>query len=271
MSGLLQRAQAEIVKSAARPNGPCRAAALLRTAEPFVTACLAALGDRHARGPEGRRTLRLLNERREQDLRRIARDLHDSACQLLVSVRLALEDAGRSLGPAAVPRLDVVRGRIDEVECELRRLAHELRPPALDDLGLMPAVHMAADGIARRSGLAIRVRGAAAGRMTSDIETALYRVVQEALVNAARHARADAAEVELDQDTRRVRCRVTDRGVGFDPRRIGPTEGLGLIGMRERVAALHGTLTIDSAPGRGTTISVDIPLRKPNDTSHPVG
>jgi signal transduction histidine kinase len=163
MSGLLQRAQAEIVESAARPNGTCRTAELLRTAEPFVTACLAALGDRHARGPEGRRTLRLLNERREQDLRRIARDLHDSACQLLVSVRLALEDAGRSLGPAAVPRLDVVRGRIDEVECELRRLAHELRPPALDDLGLMPAVHMAADGIARRSGLAIRVRGAAAG------------------------------------------------------------------------------------------------------------
>jgi signal transduction histidine kinase len=222
MSGLLQRVQAQIVECATPPNGQSRASDLLRGAEPFVIACLTTLQERQAQGRESCRALRLLNERREQDIRRIARRLHDTAFQLLTSVRLSLEDAGRSLGPVAAARLHVVRSRIDEVECELRRLSHELRPPALDDLGLLPAVRMAANGIARRPGLEIRVRGGTAGRMTSEIETALYRIVQEALVNTARHARADAAEVDLDRDGRRVTCRVTDRGVGFDPRRIVP-------------------------------------------------
>jgi len=214
--------------------------------------------------------LQRINERREDDIRRIAHEIHDSTGQLMVTVYLALEEAGRELGSAAA-RLEPVRERLGEVELELRRLAHELRPTVLDDLGLMSALRQMADGLHRRTGLSVHVTGGTRERLAQIVEVTLYRVVQEALANVVHHASADMVEVTVRQDATGLRCRVSDDGVGFDPAAVGSQVGLGLASMRERLAPLGGALRIEAAPGNGATIHVDIPVRTPDACAHRTG
>jgi signal transduction histidine kinase len=143
----------------------------------------------------------------------------------------------------------------------LRRLAHELRPTILDDLGLRPALEFLAEGFASRAGIKVIVRGTCEGRLPAQIENAVYRIVQEALTNAARHARATAVTVELEQAAHRLVCSVRDDGVGFDSEALlgRGARGLGLLGMRERLTPFGGTLQIHSAPGQGTEVRVTVP------------
>ncbi len=197
---------------------------------------------------------------REDEARRIAHELHDEAGQLLAALHITLD----TLVPQAPDQDAIVRTlheALDRVESQLRRLARELRPTILDDLGLGPALEWLAQGVAERTGVTVTV-DAPEHRLAPEVETALYRVVQEALSNAARHARPRRITVEVHEEESLFRAVVRDDGHGFDVAaalaRRGD-RGLGLIGMRERAEALGGTVEIRSTPNHGAELSIVIP------------
>ncbi len=217
-----------------------------------------------------RDALRVLSARylhaREEEAQRIAHQLHDEAGQITASIHLALAEIGRELPAPSRARLRDVEAYLDEIEDRLRRLSHELRPTILDDLGLKPALEFLAEGFSARTGIATRVQGSTRGRLDPVVETAVYRIVQEALANIGRHSSAGAAFIALRRDRGAVRCAIRDDGVGFDASRIqrgeAGREGLGLLGVRERLDALGGRIEIRSSPGAGTELSVSLPLER---------
>lgn len=198
---------------------------------------------------------------REEEARRIAHELHDEAGQLLASVHIALDELVAQV-PDRSEALQRIHVLLDRVEGQLRRLSRELRPTILDDLGLGPAVEWLAQGASERTGVSITV-DAPIRRLPSAMETALYRIIQEAVTNAIRHAGARSMAVRLWQEEAMVHATVRDDGRGFDAEttmaRRGD-RGLGLLGMRERVDALGGRFVLQSAPGHGTEVSVAIPI-----------
>jgi len=207
--------------------------------------------------------LRHLNEMLEEEAKRIAHALHDEAGQLLASVHLALEEVARELPPPAGDRLQKVRGLLEQIEVQLRRLSHELRPTILDDLGLFPALEFLATGISARTRILISVEGSSEKRLPHVIETALYRIVQEALTNVTKHAQATRVTVCLQREDQMVRCSIRDNGIGFDSAVVlAPRieRGLGFVGIQERLNSLGGKLQIVSFPGRGTELLITIPL-----------
>ncbi len=214
-----------------------------------------------------------LNEALEEENKRIAHALHDEAGQLLASVHIVLADISRELPPATAQRLEEVRGLLNKIEEQLRHLSHELRPTILDDLGLQPALEFLADGVSKRTGLRISVDGTRGTRLPAVTETALYRIVQEALTNVTKHAQATRVEISFSREGRVLRCAVRDDGVGFSvpttlSRRGHP--GLGLIGIQERLSAIGGSLSIVSTPGAGTELLITVPLEVPSaDSSTP--
>ena len=137
------------------------------------------------------------------------------AGQLLVSVHLALEAAVTRLPPQFRECFHPVRGHLDAIEAQLRRLSHELRPTILDDLGLLPALQFLAEGVAARTGLCIRVDSAIEGRLAPHVETALYRIMQEGITNITKHAAATHVQLQLRRDARMVHGLLQDDGVGF--------------------------------------------------------
>ena len=151
-----------------------------------------------------------------------------------------------------------------EVREQIRRLSHELRPLIQDQLGLVPALNFLANGITKRTGLEVAISGDTGGRLQQAVETVLYRTVQEALNNVTRHAKASRADIKVwvEKESQMLYCTVRDNGVGFevpeDKKRM--YRGLGLIGIHERIAALHGECKLLSAPGQGTELQVVIPL-----------
>ena len=207
--------------------------------------------------------LRRLNARLEDEARRIAHALHDEAAQLLASVHLAVAEIARELPDGARQRLQRIPLLLDQVAEHIRHLAHELRPAVLDDLGLVPALEFLARGMSQRTGLAVTIDGSIDRTAPAPVQTALYRIVQEALNNAGRHARATKVCVQLEQNSRAIRCSIADDGIGFDPAVQSRRHGLGLIGIRERLAALGGSLSIATGEGRGTTFDLHIPLSSP--------
>src|SRR5262245_18928658 len=229
----------------------------------FLAECLSPYEMAHRGFQEAVMALRRLNELLEEEAKKIADALHDEAGLLLFSVHLALQEASGGLSPRARLRLEKVRAPLDEIEKHLRRLSHELRPTVLDDLGLVPALEFLAQGVSERTGMPIVVEGPKSPRWPAPIEVALYRVVQEALRNATRHSRASRVDIRLGVQEGQFRCTVRDDGRGFDVEatlgRKGD-RGLGLIGMRERLNALGGQMTIDSSRGKGTELRMSIPL-----------
>jgi two-component system sensor kinase len=204
----------------------------------------------------------------DDERRRIARELHDEAGQALAShlVRLrSLQDA-RSLREAKAQAARLRKGLAATIG-GLGRLARGLHPGLLDDLGLGAALKRHAADTAEALGLPIRVKtqGLGSRRLPRAVEAALYRIAQEALTNVVRHAGAGRVEITLSRTEATARLVVRDDGRGFDAgaRRRGarPPHALGLVGIRERAAALRGVATIDSAPGRGTAVAVVLPLR----------
>jgi signal transduction histidine kinase len=200
---------------------------------------------------------------REQEARRIAHELHDEAGQLLATLHITLDGLAVEASPHDT-RFAKLRAVLDRVEAQLRRLARELRPTILDDLGLGPALEWLAQGLADRSNVTIAI-AAPEGRLAPEIETAIYRIVQEALTNAVRHGRPRRISVLVSEERSHIRTVVSDDGPGFDAAtalaRRGD-RGLGLIGIRERAQALGGTLEITSAPDRGTELCVVIPWER---------
>ncbi len=207
--------------------------------------------------------LRHLNAALEDEVKRIAHALHDEAGQLLASVHIVLADIARELPPSASQRLEEVRGLLNKIEEQLRHLSHELRPTILDDLGLLPALEFLADGVSKRTGLRIAVEGTPGTRLPAATETALYRIVQEALTNVTKHAGAARAEIRFARAGRVLRCTIRDDGVGFGvpPARPGRGPGgLGLLGIEERLNVVGGTLNVVSTPGQGAELLITVPL-----------
>ncbi|HKC23547.1 MAG TPA: sensor histidine kinase [Thermoanaerobaculia bacterium] len=197
---------------------------------------------------------------REEEARRIARELHDDAGQLLAWAFLALKDVARDVDDEARARLAEVERHLRTLEGRLARLAQELRPRLLDDLGLAAAVEFLAEGVAARAGMHVSVDAAGVDRLPAAVETAAYRIAQEALTNVTRHAHARSVSVGLRATDGVLSVFVRDDGVGFEPDR-GASRGLGLLGIRERLVPFDGALSIRSAPGCGTELAAEIPLR----------
>ena len=235
-----------------------------RLVEAFAASVATALGSARAVAAE-RRSQRL--EAAERERERWARELHDRTLQALAAVRIALGSQLRGRNPERMAEViaDAVR-QLDSEMAGLRSLITELRPAALDDLGLEAAIEALADR-ARLGGLQVHARvdlhrtpGRAVDRHGAEVETALYRIAQEALINARKHGHGERALVEVREDHDSVRVTVRDNGHGFDP--TAGTDGFGLLAMRERAELLRGTLEIDSAPGFGTTVTATIPAQR---------
>ncbi len=203
----------------------------------------------------------------ERERARVASELHDGVSQLLVSVKFIFESAqarvamladdtrhgiGRTMGQG----LD----RINEVLREVRRISHGLRPTALDDLGLVPALSQMLDEFALRTRLQARFKAEDNPRMPEAVATALFRVVQEALTNIERHSQASEVALSLMSRAQALRLTISDNGVGFDPDALLDQTrcGLGLSSMRERVETLGGLFSIRSGP-QGTSIEIVLP------------
>lgn len=235
---------------------------LLNTSSEFLAECISPYEMAHRGFQDAVKALRQLNETLEEEIKHIAYAVHDEAGQLLVAVHLALAEMQVGLPEAQQGHVVRIRELLNEVERHLRRYSHELRPTILDDLGWIPAIRFLADGISKRSNLAIQVEATVTGRLPAAAETALYRVVQEALTNAVKHARASNVWIRAWREDLTQCCSVRDDGAGFKMRRGhgGTHKGLGLVAMRERVSAVGGTLQIESRAGHGTEISIRVPL-----------
>ena len=204
-----------------------------------------------------------LNETLEQEVKRLAHAVHDESGQLLVAAHLAIAEVMPEAKPEVQRRLDDVTRLLHQAEQQLREFSHELRPTMLDDLGLVPALKSLADSVSKRKKIQIRVEAPFDERLSPAIEIVLYRVVQEALTNVTRHAKATTVKIELKENRGTILCSVRDDGVGFDPdatlSRNGK-KGLGLIGIQERLKVLRGTFHLESQPDRGSKLLFSIPL-----------
>ena len=214
---------------------------------------------------------RLLSRRllhvQELERRTIARELHDEVGQALTAIKINLQSIERS------PKLGLDRVQdslaiVEALVARIRDLSLDLRPAMLDDWGLYAAVRWYAGRQAERAGITIRVRGNVGDeRLPSDVETTCFRVVQEAVTNALRHARATRLDIRLSRDPTHIGVEVVDDGAGFDVHdarhAANHGESLGLLGMEERVRLLGGEITLSSRPGAGTTITVSLPTDGP--------
>jgi signal transduction histidine kinase len=203
----------------------------------------------------------------ERERGRWARELHDESLQSMAGLRVLLS-AARRADSEEVDRL-LVQGmeQVDGAIAEMRRLIADLRPTTLDELGLEAALEALSERLAASDTLEVEMNvdfevhsDAADLRLAREVEDTVYRLVQEALNNAARHGGTDRARVDVTEDGKMLRVRIADKGKGFDPR--VSTEGFGLTGMRERVTLTGGTLEVQSAPGKGTTIVASVPARR---------
>lgn len=208
---------------------------------------------------------------REQEYRRLAREFHDELGQLLTSARMQLQWLEGRVGEDQATRaaLAAIETIIGEAYRSVRSIAAELRPPALN-LGLPAAIEWQAARVLAPAGLQFTVALAPVAESLPDaVATALFRIVQEAFTNVLRYAGAHSVHVSLRADGGQLILSVADDGCGFDPAGVAAGEHFGLVGMRERVAALQGMLDIDSAPGEGTRINVHLPLPALRATESP--
>jgi signal transduction histidine kinase len=220
--------------------------------------------DEEARRERLRGLLREQQRAQEEERRRLARELHDGVGPLLATLRLLLPRLRAGAGDetaAVVGQAEELSGALTD---QIRRLALDLRPAVLDDLGLLPALLWLAERFAQQSGLRVRVShsGVASRRFSPEIETALFRIAQEALTNAARHGGAGEASLGVKLAGAVLSLYVSDAGIGFDLA-SRETGGIGLGSMRERAELLGGSLVVRSSPGRGTTVEAAVPLTAP--------
>jgi signal transduction histidine kinase len=241
------------LQRAGRGGGEVRrlAAALERMRASLVTSMTMATANARLEERERVRQqlLRKLIAAQEDERKRIARELHDETSQTLAALGMAVD-----LG-----RLDDVRRLTARMHEALHRLIVDLRPSVLDDLGLAAAIQWFAERHLSSRGIAVRCEIAELeGRLAPEVETAIFRAVQEAIVNITRHARAETVLIQLSADQAGVTVEIEDDGVGFDPDSIaaepGSLRGIGLLGMRERIEIVGGTMRIDSEPGGGTHV-----------------
>ncbi len=262
MVELHKEAMTQVLSSNGYKN--CLTARDFTRASDFFTESMSPYEMTHRAYVEANAVLHRMNQTLEDELKRIAHSIHDGAGQLIAAVHLSLDQVEQDLDPGTRGRLQVAKRYLDDVYQQLRNLSHELRPTILDDLGLMPATEFLSEGLAHRTGLKVSVESAQGVRLSAPLETAIYRVIQEALVNIERHAKANSVKIQFRATGKVVRCLVMDDGVGFSPGGTRPRTqgaGLGLLGMREKLQPLGGSLKIESAPGQGTRLVISVPRR----------
>jgi two-component system sensor histidine kinase DegS len=208
-----------------------------------------------------------INQLLEEQSKRISQAVHNELGQLLISVFTLLDEASRDLSPSCRERFIEIRVMLKMIEVQLCEIAYDLRPTELDDLGLVAAIEGHVDKVSRRHRLPIHFRNALGIRLDSRVEIALYRIVQESLNNAIKHACATSMSIEISNEDGVAMVMIADNGVGFDINEVlsrKGSRGLGLVGIRERAASVGGALSIVSVPGNGTTLYVTIPVRGEN-------
>jgi signal transduction histidine kinase len=215
---------------------------------------------------------RQLIEAQEAERQHIARELHDQIGQVLTAVRINLQNIGNSCETEESRSLiDQGMGIIDAALEQVRNLSFELRPSLLDDLGLVAALRWYSDQYTQRTGIRTKAVSTLPGgqtRLRQELETACFRIVQEALTNVARHANAKNVSIDLRKLDQKIVLSIKDDGIGFKERAANGGAAaiqLGLRGMRERALAVGGTLEIESAPARGTEIRAYLPTESKGD------
>ena len=214
---------------------------------------------------ERRRSGQLAMRAQEEERRRLARDLHDEVNQALTAILLRLEALAQDTPPERAPEVVELKRLVNQAMEELLTLARQLRPSALDDHGLVPAVEGQLKRFSARTGIEVRLRTEGEPNELPEVmQTAIYRVAQEARADVGRHAGAPGGGVGLESGEGGAELRVRDDGAGFDPGAIpragseGPGAGLGLGGMAERARLVGGELDVRSAPGGGTTVTLRV-------------
>jgi two-component system NarL family sensor kinase len=212
-------------------------------------------------GAEKRALFRLLARVEEMERHRIARELHDTTAQDLVAINLNLQRLGRRY-PAGPTRelLDETCALIDQTQNDLRTMSYVLHPPPVSEAGLGAALEAMVRGLAKRARFQVRVESNIRSRLPSEVEEALYRVAQEALINAGRHANSSAVKIRCNRIGDRVVLEVEDDGIGFDAGGEAAVLGVGLRSIRARVADIGGRLDIKPGKAAGTLVRVSVLL-----------
>jgi signal transduction histidine kinase len=199
----------------------------------------------------------------EEERQRIARELHDGIVPFLASLNICLHMAGKRLDREDHPLASEIRELAEQAQAnsrDIRRLLHDLRPATLDELGLVPALRQHLARCEREHSLVVAFVADEGERLPPAMETALFRIVQEAVNNVLRHAQAQRVGVTLNRDGTHVRLQIVDDGQGFDIHLPRSGRHVGLWSMRERVEQLGGQFEVRSAPGQGTAVSAVVPL-----------
>ena len=215
---------------------------------------------------------RRLISSQEAERQRIARELHDDVSQRIAAMIMEIEQiAAQVESVQSRARLRALSAQAGEIAVDLHRMSYELHPSRLRIIGLTDALESLCSDVSKQRNLQIAfTHGEMPASMDSGISLCLYRIVQEALHNVARHSHATNAEVSVTCEDGQIALRISDSGIGFDPGRLSQA-GLGLVSMRERVAAHNGRLAIEAVPGSGTRITVGLPLRSQATSAPPTG
>ena len=205
----------------------------------------------------------------EEERRRVSRELHDGINQLLVSVKYKIENFEEKLKLSSEQALSDIKKAdifLDEAIAEVRRVSHDLRPSVLDDLGLVPALSNLVRRFSERNLIDVQLNGVdeSFDRLPADVETAMYRIVQEAMMNIEKHANATHVTININRTDSNVTIRIEDNGDGFSMqnalRKSDSMSSMGLRNMRERIELLQGNFFIHSDVGKGTFLEVKAPL-----------
>lgn len=207
---------------------------------------------------------------REQEKSRVARELHDELAQSLTALKMDAiwsRDNLRGDAEGVRAKLEEMLAMLDASVAATRRIAADLRPLVLDDLGLVPAIEWLVQNFTQRTGVACGLDVDESLELREPYATAVFRIVQESLVNVGKHAQARQVHVVLDRTPMEMRLAVTDDGVGFDTSAARKPASLGLAGLRERAQLVQGDVTVRSEPGRGTTVEARIPVPRDGEAT----
>ena len=223
---------------------------------------------------EAHRQLKLLSRRRvkvqEEERRHLARELHDEIGQALTAAKINLQAALEEPDHAKAKRINETTAILERLLGQVRQISLNLRPSTLDDLGLVPALRSLLDEQGRLASVAVRFSAKnMPENLDPEIQTTCFRIAQEAITNAVRHARSTQIRVDLSHENGNLRLQIRDNGTGFDAESAqAQTIGLGLVGMKERAALVGGRTRIMASRGKGATVDVTLPLTSQSENHH---